>query len=674
MEVKPKTKTYSTNKIFFPILFIVFSIILEMTNFLYFGFESSSGARMVLPTYFLIDFAVILMIAGLIFAVHNKIAMQIVFHIFLFVQVAMNVVNTTMFGIFGDVMSFDLLKLGNEAKAALSPDLIDWGGVFLNIGIYIVAIVSEILLVKFNKTKYTIKYFSTPIIVLAFFIFIQSFGLSMIELQTTNLKLASAQQTEIEGSDQYLWENFQFKLDAYKKFGFFGFYIKGTVNILFPDKVDEDEEAEYVSYIDEGYVEGNDTAPLYGENLVVILCESLDTFAIDPLNTPTLWKLSQGYNSIVMDNFYARNRTNNSEGIVLLGSMPKNTTIKDAYNEGYEFDYSLPKLFELSGSKNVTTNYFHCNRISFYNRDQSHQDSGIGFDNLYGHEAYTGNQKFPEWGQWVTDVDFTANLMDKMLPTDGNRFLTFFSSMSNHGPWLEEKQNFKHYYKEFDANLEAHKEWFKANTDFVWPEDEKVYNMYRNYKIGSMDFDRTIAQLLEEIEARGLGDNTSVLLFADHNAYYHDMTFTMKDVEKSHIYEIDVNNIPLILYSPSLLQKQGYTENQEGYIQGYSVDAFCNTHDILPTICDLYGMPYNKNLLHGYSIFSEEIEDSFFASHLGGMFTQQFFSQNIVDVHIVDQDSTEEDLERFRENANKYYEKQAILETLYLNGINGTIL
>lgn len=672
MEATQKTKTYSTNKIIFPILFVVFSVILEIANFLYFGFETSSGVRMAFPTYFLIDIAIMCMIAALIFVVHNKIAIQVFFHLFILIQVVIYIVNTTLYGIFGDVLSFDLMKLGNEAKAAFSFDLIDWGGIFINLGIYAVAIVSSVLLLKYNKKTYTIKNFSMPIIAVALFIFIQSIGVCLIELQTSNLKLASAQETEIEGSDEYLWENFQFKLDAYKKFGFFGFYIKGTANILFPHKVDEDEMQEYVDYIDAGYVPGNNTAPLYNENLIVILCESLDSFAINPQLTPTLWKLTQGYNSIYLKNYYARNRTNNSEGITLLGSMPKNISIKEAYNNGYEFDYSLPHLFEMAGNIDATTAYFHCNRLNFYDRHITHKNEGIGFDTLYGHESYTGELDYPKWGQWVTDVDFTATLMDKILPTDGSRFLSFFTSISNHGPWLEEKINFTEYYEEFDAKLEKHKEWFTNNTDYIWPEDEKTFNMYRNYMTGTMDLDRTIAQLIEELEIRGLSDNTSILLFADHNAYYHDLTFKIKGVEKSHIYEVDVNNIPVILYSPSLLTKQGYTENEEGYIQGYIVEDFCNTHDFLPTLCDLYGMPYNNNLFHGYSIFSEEIEHSFFASHLGGMFTNKIFSQNIIDIYIADESVTKEEIDRFREDANRYYEKQAILETLYLNGINST--
>ena len=93
----------------------------------------------------------------------------------------------------------------------------------------------------------------------------------------------------------------------------------------------------------------------------------------------------------------------------------------------------------------------------------------------------------------------------------------------------------------------------------------------------------------------------------------------------------------------------------------------------MPTICDLYGLAYNKSLLFGYSVFSDEIENSFFASHLNGMFTNNIYSMNITDVFVVGDSVTEEEIDRFRENANKYFKKQEELEIIYTNGINGTI-
>ena len=240
-ETKSKEKSISLNNFLLPLLFIVFAIIFEMANFLYLGFRNADGNLMVLPSYFLFDLAIILMLAGLIYVVQNKIAVQILYYFLLFVQCALNIANSTMYSIFGDILSFDLFYLGGEATSSLSIDLIDWGGVFLNFGLFALMVTASILLVKYNKRKLTVKYFSKSVIVLALFILAQSMGLGLYQAQEYSLAGTVAGETEIESSDKYLWDNFQFKLDAFKKFGNYGFYTKSVLNLMFNEEVPEDQ-------------------------------------------------------------------------------------------------------------------------------------------------------------------------------------------------------------------------------------------------------------------------------------------------------------------------------------------------------------------------------------------------------------------------------------------------
>ncbi len=658
-ETKSKEKSIPLNNFLLPLLFIVFAIIFEMANFLYLGFRNADGNLMVLPSYFLFDLAIILMLAGLIYVVQNKIAVQILYYFLLFVQCALNIANSTMYSIFGDILSFDLFYLGGEATSSLSIDLIDWGGVFLNFGLFALMVTASILLVKYNKRKLTVKYFSKSVIVLALFILAQSMGLGLYQAQEYSLAGTVAGETEIESSDKYLWDNFQFKLDAFKKFGNYGFYTKSVLNLMFNEEVPEDQLQSYSDYIDAGYHEADLTAPLYGDNLIVILCESLDWFGIDPYNTPTLYSLASGNNSIVFTNFYARNRTNNSEGIVLNGSMPKDISINATLENGYNFDYALPKLFKAtSGDVETVVNYVHCNDASYYGRDVTHTQ-GLGFDNLYTLEDYTGDQVKAGWGKWISDYDFTKNQIDNILP-DTDRFMTMVTMMSSHGPYTYDNPYFQEYYQTYLDNYEKYAEWNTNNTDFILP--EKDDEIFMHYKGAIMDMDRTVENIITELKTRGLEDNTSIVLFADHNVYYNDLSLKLKGIDKSEYYETYAYNIPLMIYSPKLT-------NGEGIF----VDDFCNTYDVLPTICDIYGLPYNSNLLLGYSIFSEEIKDSFFVSYLNGMFTENIYSLNITDIFIVGENVTEEEIAKFNENANKFYNKLSILEAIYENGINGTI-
>ena len=661
--MKDKEKEVSTNNFLLPLLFIIFAVIFEIANFLYIGFRDSNGSLMVFPSYFLFDLAIILMLSGLIYVVHNKIAMRILFYFFIFLQFALNVVNSTMYSVLGDILSFDLIFLGAEATTALTIDLIDWGGVFLNLAIFAVVIVVSVLLFKKNKHTIKIRYFSTPIIVLSIFILCQSLGLGLYEAQQMSLAGTIAGESEIESSDKYLWENFQFKLDAFKKFGHYGFYTKSVLNLIFNSQATDEEIDFYRQYIDEGYQEEDQSAPLYGDNLIVILCESLDWFGIDPYNTPTLYSIATGQNSISFTGFYARNRTNNSEGIVLNGNMPRNISLSEAYDNGFNFDYALPKVFKsTSYDKETTLNFIHANTKKYYSRSYTHTNA-LGFDYIYGLEDYTGTQVKDAWGHWISDYDFADNLMDKIVP-DSERFMTFIATMSTHGPYTYRNPYFEEYYQTFDKNYEQYVNWLTQNTTFTIPSSESDYKHFYYYKSAFIDLDRTVENIINELETRGLSQNTSIVLFADHNAYYHDLSLKVKGIEKTDYQNTYAYNIPFMIYSPALTSESG----------GQVIDTFCNTYDIYPTICDLYGLPSNTSLLYGYSVFSEEIEDSFFASHLNGMFTRDIYSLNISDIDIVGENVTEEEIDKFRELANRFFKKQEYLDIIYDNGINGSDL
>lgn len=650
--------TMPINRILLPILFFVFSIILEFANFLYLGLKDINGNLIVFPSYFLFDIAIIFIIAGVIYLVQKKKAMLGIMFFFLSLQFLMNIVNSTMYSIFGDILSFDLLYLGAEATTAITLDFIDWGGVFLNIAIFAIIITITVILVKKNRKTITLKTFSKPIIVLSCFILCQSLGFSFFAIQKSTLQGSTSASTEIETSDEYLWDNFQFKIDAFKKFGYYGFYAKSIYG-LFENK--EVDVGEYKQYIDEGYVAGDSSAPLYGDNLIVILCESLDWYAIDPFNTPTLWKLAEGDNTLVFREFYARNRTNYSEGISMLGSMPKNSSLSNAYKKGYTFDYSLPNLFEQANAgKETVTAYFHDSYQSFYARSTTHGNDGIGFDNLYFQDDYTGEVKYKGFGHWRSDLEFISNLADKFMPQD-KRFLSYFASVSTHGPYNYRQEGLSYCYEIFEDNYEEYSKWLTENTKFYIPENKTDFDRFCNYKASIIDFDKTIEFIIQNLKDKGLYENTSILLFSDHNSYYTNMAYKIKGVEKSDFSNTYINNIPVLLHSPKLTGGEGE-----------QIYTYCNTYDLLPTICHLYGMASNSNLYQGYSIFSNEIKNSVFVSHLSGMFTNNLFSMNISEVYVVGENVTEYEINRFKINASRYFEKQDKIEDIYKNAINGT--
>ena len=73
-------------------------------------------------------------------------------------------------------------------------------------------------------------------------------------------------------------------------------------------------------------------------------------------------------------------------------------------------------------------------------------------------------------------------------------------------------------------------------------------------------------------------------------------------------------------------------------------------------------------------MFSYDIENSVFVSNLSGMFTNNIFSFNISDVYIVGENVTEEEISKFKANANLYWKKQKYIEVIWTEGINGSLV
>ena len=196
--------------------------------------------------------------------------------------------------------------------------------------------------------------------------------------------------------------------------------------------------------IKKGEVEKNEAATLFDQNLIMICMESIDQFALDPYNTPTLWNLCYGDEfkntagkGIFLDNFYSKNKTNISEDISLLGYVAK-TTMFNAEKDSISVKYSLPNLFKALGYK---TNYFHSFKKDFYSRSTINKN--IGFENLYFLEDIDFENKNLNFNTWNSEVDFFNAAKDKMIPTDGNKFFSFYMTVSGHGTYDIENPNFE---------------------------------------------------------------------------------------------------------------------------------------------------------------------------------------------------------------------------------------
>ncbi len=343
-------------------------------------------------------------------------------------------------------------------------------------------------------------------------------------------------------------------------------------------------------------------------NVVTVLCESLEWMAFicdlekypnglqlkDPTGKnrtqdelardlfPNLYKVID--ESTIMTNFHSKEKTDISENYSNIGVYPTNSyTNYDFYDN--TISLSLANTLKALDS-DISCNVFHNGTNTFYNRDV--YERTIGFDNYYAYDELKECAEFTDWyneGERNLDSEMVDCFKDVMFPTN-KRFYTYIISITSHGQYTY-RDSLSNYYE-------------KLNDYGIYVDPDKPFsdtvNAYHSYVGACMELDNMIGRIYEELEERGLLENTVISLFGDHNCYYQGLSNYVKDIpdnykEKNVDYTF-LYNVPWIVRIP----------NSDACL----VDKFTCTADILPTLYDILGIDVYGNFMYGNSAFNEE--------------------------------------------------------------------
>ena len=196
----------------------------------------------------------------------------------------------------------------------------------------------------------------------------------------------------------------------------------------------------------------------------------------------------------------------------------------------------------------------------------------------------------------------------------------------------------------------------------------------------------------KEVEGRTeiLIDNTLLVFFADHQAYYSSLDtlvkpefyvqggeftnalisqFNQRISAVNYLYAPQRYNVPAFIYSTRINE-----ETIDGYRQ--TITKFTQAFDLTPTVLALLGVSYNPNYYLGYPVMCEventttgEIKDltaGVLISHTGGMFSQTLYADNGIDVlYHVNHISSEQVIVEFSIPINNYIRKWKCITALY---------
>ncbi len=333
------------------------------------------------------------------------------------------------------------------------------------------------------------------------------------------------------------------------------------------------------------------TAKLKDYNLIYICAEAFSSYAIDPVVTPTLYKMSNG--GIVLNNYYNsyKNTTTNGEYSFMTGLWPDVSRVADANSAAGSFvqsknkyiPFSLANMFEGLGVKAYA---YHNFRGYYYQRNQTHKN--LGYTSLRFMGGNNGMSFTTSWPS--SDLEMMQQSIDDYINQD--QFHAYYMTFSGHGPYSA-------------ANPIAVRNLATVNEILG---DRELTTGARYYLAANYELEKAMTLLLEKLEAAGKLQNTMIVLTGDHYPYYLNEANLNSLAGRVVDTEFEKYKSTCIMYC-------------EG-IEKVEIDKpVCNV-DILPTVLNLFGMEYDSRLLPGTDIFSDN-------THIAMLYNKSFVSEYV---------------------------------------------
>lgn len=339
-----------------------------------------------------------------------------------------------------------------------------------------------------------------------------------------------------------------------------------------------------------------------GKNVITIHAESIQQFTLDTyINgeelTPNLNKLAR--EGLYFSNFYAQESvgtSSDSEFTFSSSLMPASSgTVAINY---WDRDYTTTQ--SMLRDMGYYTFSMHGNNGSYWNRLNLHES--LGYDKFYN---YTSDFDIDETiGLGLSDKSFFRQAVPKIKEiSQGNKnFYGTLIMLTNHTPFTDIERvsdfqvDFK--YKRYNEDTGLYEE---VSAPFL--EGTKLGSYFKSVHYA----DEAIGQLMSDLDAEGLLDNTVIVIYGDHDAkikeeeyeyYFNYDPFTEEVVD-----EDDPGYIPVDPFYYNLNRKVPFIIwSKDGGYEPQEITQVMGMYDVQPTLGNMLGFE-NKYAL-GHDIFS----------------------------------------------------------------------
>ncbi len=308
------------------------------------------------------------------------------------------------------------------------------------------------------------------------------------------------------------------------------------------------------------------TGMFKGKNLILLTLEGFTDKCIDPVLTPTLYKMAtEGF---IFENFYNSlwgGSTASGEYAVTSGNFyTAATALKLAGNNSWPF--ALGNQFKKLG---YITKSYHNHTYTYYGRNLAHAAYGYDYKAIgNGLEGIT--KCWPE-----SDLEM-MNITGPQFINSQQPFHIYYMTVSGHCDY------------DFGGNMMSYK-----NRKLV--QDMQASESVKAYYACQIELDRALESLVSQLDAAGILENTVFAMCADHYPYALD------DSALAELYGLEKNGIR----NNFDLYRNGFILWSASMQEPIHISKPCSAIDILPTLSNLFGLEYDSRLMIGSDILSD---------------------------------------------------------------------
>jgi len=336
------------------------------------------------------------------------------------------------------------------------------------------------------------------------------------------------------------------------------------------------------------------TNALKGKNIIAIHAESMQSVLIGlKINgveiTPNLNKLTK--QGVYFNNFYSQvsfGTSSDTEFTLATSLMPvSNGTVFINY-----YDRQYISMYNLLKEKGYYTFSMHANTGDFWNRNIMHKN--LGYNDFYDKATYEIDE---EIGFGLSDRSFVMQSVAKIeeIAKKHKNYYGTMITLSNHTPF-----DYNELFEKLDMTKHV------DGKEYQYMQDTKL----GNYFVSAHYADKQLGLLMEELQKRGLLENTAIMIYGDHDAristslwnrfYNYDyMTNELLSKEDENYKELDYywqemnRRVPLIIWSNDKTFQEKYRA---------TIDKVMGMYDVAPTLGNMMG--FKNEYALGHDIFS----------------------------------------------------------------------